>query len=62
MTHYEVFKNATPEQMATLLTCLIASTLEMDDPQALRETHKVLLQMLHEEATLVADLIDLKSE
>lgn len=50
MTNYEVFKAATPEKLAMLLTSLVAGVIEEHDPQELRAIYTALLEMLGEEA------------
>lgn len=50
MTHYEVFKEATPEKLAELLTCLVAGVMGEHDPRELRSIYLTLLKMLGEKA------------
>lgn len=50
MTNYEVFKAATPEKLAALLTCLVAGVLDEHDARELRSIYLTLLKMLGEEA------------
>lgn len=51
MTNYEVFKAATPEKLAGLLTNLAAGILGEHDPRELRSIYLTMLEMLGQEAT-----------
>lgn len=58
MTHYEVFKEATPDQLATLLTILACGILDEHDPQEIRNLHNTFKDFLADEAPqTIKDLV-----
>ena len=52
MTNYEVFKAATPEKLAMLLTSLVCGLLQVDDPE---EIYHDMLEMLDQEVVTYAN-------
>jgi hypothetical protein len=50
MTHYELFKEATPGQLAALLTNLTCGILNVYDPQEIRDIFNTYKDCLADEA------------
>lgn len=49
MIYYELFKNATKEELATLLASLTGGTLGATKPEELQRLYKKLLEFLEQE-------------
>lgn len=52
MKNYEIFHLATPEKMAVLLTSMVASVANVEDPLEIREIYDVYLELLNKETEL----------
>ena len=52
MTNYEVFKKASPENMAVLLTSMVASVAKVEGPRDIRAIYNVYLELLGKETEL----------